>query len=293
VPAIFVSHDALAWHDAPPLFPRIRAYVAVDELNQARLARETGLPPGDIPIIQNGVDLSRVKARAPLPARPRRALFFSNYADEREGGALPAVREACRRAGLELEVWGASSGNPVERPEERLGEFDLVFGKARCALEAMASGAAVVLCDFAGSGPLVTAGEFARLRRQNFGRAVLTGPLDAGRLLTEIGRYDAADAARVSALCRAGAGLEDTLDQLLALYERMIRVPAESGSEAQSAELRSAAAYLRRWGPLETAGEEVGSLRAVISDVHAALDEIEQSRSWRFITRLRRMLGLR
>ena len=50
---------------------------------------------------------------------------------------------------------------PLEGFESRplvtlTGDYDLVFAKARCALEAMAVGAAVVLCDTHGLGPMVT-----------------------------------------------------------------------------------------------------------------------------------------
>lgn len=51
-----------------------------------------------------------------------------------------------------------------------LGGYDLVFAKARCALEAMAVGCAVVLCDVGGLGPLVTRAQVQHLRRWNFGR---------------------------------------------------------------------------------------------------------------------------
>ena len=50
-----------------------------------------------------------------------------------------------------------------------LGQYDIVFAKARCALEALAVGNAVVLCDTVGVGPMVTTGEVDRLRRLNFG----------------------------------------------------------------------------------------------------------------------------
>src|SRR6266545_2703045 len=92
IPALFVSHDATAWHDAPPLLTRIRRYVAVDEANRDRLLA-AGAPEERLRILLNWVDLERFRPRsAPLPARPRRALVFSNYA--REDTHLPAVREA-------------------------------------------------------------------------------------------------------------------------------------------------------------------------------------------------------
>src|SRR6185369_10855843 len=129
-----------------------------------------------VDVVPNWVDLRRFARRPPLPARPRRALLFSNYA--RPDTHLPAVREACRRAGLDLDVVGEGVGREVARPEEILGRYDVVFAKAKAALEAMAVGAAVVLCDLTGVGPPVTVADFARLQRMNFGVEALTEPLD-------------------------------------------------------------------------------------------------------------------
>ena len=53
----------------------------------------------------------------------------------------------------------------MAQPERVLGRYDIVFAKAKAAMEAMAVGAAVVLCDFGGVGPMVTWADFDRLRR--------------------------------------------------------------------------------------------------------------------------------
>jgi len=244
VPALFVSHDATAWHDAPPLFPRIRRYAAVDEANRERLLA-AGVPEDRVRLLLNWVDLERFRPRpSALPAEPRRALVFSNYA--REDTHLPAVREACRRAGLELDVLGAGAGRSVPDPESLLGGYDLVFAKARCALEALAVGAAVVLCDYRGLGPLVTSGELDVLRRNNLGARTLRDPVTPEGVLRRIERYDPRDAAEVSRRVREAAGLETALDRLLALYGEVL----EDGGSAPpdpGAELRAASTYVRHW----------------------------------------------
>lgn len=252
VPALFVSHDAAAWHDATPLFPRIYRYVAVDEANRDRL-RGAGVAKDRIRVLPNWVDLERFRPRSePLPERPRRALVFSNYA--REDTYLPAVREACRRAGLELDILGAGAGRPVPDPESVLGGYDLVFAKARCALESLAVGTAVVLCDFRGLGPLVTGDRLDDLRRDNLGARLLTGKVTPEALLREIDRYDPQDAAEVSRRVRETAGLEPALDRLLGLYEEVLEESREALPADPAAELRAAAAYIRQWaGPRQEA----------------------------------------
>src|SRR5262249_33300266 len=144
VPAVFVCHSRGFWADAPPVFPRIRRFVAVDDLCRERLRSEHAIPERLVRVVPNSVDLDRFKPRGPLPDCPRRALLFSNSANGHT--PLPVVREACARLGLALEVIGSGVNNVCEHPETVLGGFDIVFAKAKCALEAMAVGAAVVLC---------------------------------------------------------------------------------------------------------------------------------------------------
>lgn len=242
VPAIFVCHDRTAWHDQPPRHPRLLAHVAVDDNCRERFT-ESHIDPTRVRVIPNAVDLARFRPRSPLPPRPRRAILFSHYAAEHTH--LPPVRDACERAGLELDVIGNASGHPCARPEELLGNYDLVFAKARCALEAMAVGCAVVLCDHLGSGPLVRTSDWHALRKFNFGRRTCSKPLTVDNLLAEIAYYDAADAAEVCRLTRTQAGVEHTADALLTLYDEVIREQS-TASPDPVAEARAAAGLLTR-----------------------------------------------
>jgi hypothetical protein len=220
VPGLFVCHDFVHDHDVPPIFPRLRQYVAVDENCLRRLLRQ-GVPDCRIRIIFNGVDLCRFTPRPALPGRPGRALVFSNYASEETH--LGCVRQACQRAGLDVDVIGARAGSSVENPEALLGQYDIVFAKGRCALEALAVGASVILCDWPGSGPLVTVANVERLRRCSFGWPELRGPLSASTLAREIGRYDPDDAAEVSRWVRGNATLDAMVEDLILAYRDTIR----------------------------------------------------------------------
>jgi hypothetical protein len=247
VPALFVCHGWQPWEESPPRFPRIHRYVAVDFTTRERLVSEAGIPPERVDVVLNFVDLDRFRPRPPLPAKPRRALVLSNQASERT--FLPAVREACARFGIALDVAGVASGNSLEHPEERLPAYDLVFAKGRSAMEGMTVGAAVVLCDEAGSGPLVTSAEFDALRRLNFGIRTLRNPLTPNVLADQIGRYDPADAAEVSRRLRATAGIDEAVDRMLALYEAVLAEHRQVGNPPAAEESRAAAAYLRWLNP--------------------------------------------
>ena len=213
---IFVCHDRLSWHDAPPVYPRILRYVAVD-LNCRERLSETGRISDDrTRVIYNWADTKRFSSRSPLPVLPRRAAVFSNYAGTNTH--LQPVQKACDELNIPLDVIGSGSGNAVARPEAIICDYDLVFAKARCAIEAMASGAAVVLCDTRGLGPMVTSETVGELRPWNFGMRCLKFPLDPARIVQEIRRYDPDDAGAVSTYIRKYATLSDAINQYIGLY---------------------------------------------------------------------------
>lgn len=224
VPAIFVCHDRLAWHDVPPKFPRILRYVAVSNGVWDRLVLENGISENKVNFIYNAVDTQKFSIREPLPEIPKKALVFSNYANKET--YLPVIYQACKEAGLSLDVIGAASGNSVINPEQYLGYYDIVFAVGRCALEAMATGAAVILCGTLlgtnGLGPMVTSTEWEQLRNSNFGKRAIIYPFNVKNLLQQIARYNPKDAAMVCERTRSIASLENVLQEYIALYQTVI-----------------------------------------------------------------------
>jgi hypothetical protein len=243
-PAVYFCHGWMSWLEGPPRFPRILRYVAVSNFLYDRLVCEHGIPERIARVILNFVDLDRFKPRGPLPEKPKRALVFSNYANERTH--LRAVREACVGTGIDLDVIGAGVGNTCEKPELELGKYDIVFAKGRAAIEALAVGTAVVLCDAEGAGPMVTTHDLDRLRSFNFGVRVMRDPLCPKFIRHEIERYNPQDAAEVSRRIRATAGRDAAVDQVVDLYREVIAEYKEKGPFDISEEGRAAAAYLQQ-----------------------------------------------
>jgi len=243
VPAIYVCHGWLSWLEAPPLFPRIRKYVAVDWTCRDRLLFEHGIPEGAIRVLLNAIDLERFAPREPLPPRPRRALVLSNKASQKTH--VEAVRKACGRAGVDVEIVGQGAGRVTARPEDALRRADLVFAKGRSALEALAVGAAVVLCDASGSGPMVTTDNLGELRAMNFGIRALRDRIDSHTLSRRMTEYDSADAAEVSRRIRAGAGRDALVDQLVELYREVLGEFASTTPADPVLEARAVSGYLR------------------------------------------------
>ena len=275
VPAIYVCHDWYSRLDAPPKFPRILRYVAVDQACYDKLACERAIPEERLRLLLNFIDLERFKPRAPLPARPKRALILCNYTEE--NAHLAAARAACARVGIELDARGALLGRPCEQPEKVLGDYDIVLAKGRTALEALATGTAVILFVRRALGPLVTADELERLLPLNFGVRALTRLIDpdafAQALTGEIARYDAQDAALVSRRVRALSGRDQAIDEFISIYEDVI-AESRNGSAPDFAKEGLAAAT---------------HLRELLLSVKEERDALYNSNTFRFKERLRRM----
>jgi hypothetical protein len=246
VPAVYFSHNAFNWLDGPPLFPRVVRYVAVDQDCYDKLVFQHGVPEERVRLLLNFVNLERFKSRGPLPAKPRRALLFSSYTED--DAYLAAVRQACLKTGLQLDVLGLGMGTSSGEPEKLLAEYDIVFAKARSALEALAVGTSVIIYCMKSVGPMVRSCELERLLPLNFGLQSMRHSSSTANLteelIREIGRYDPLDAANVSARVRALSSEETAIDRILSLYYEVIEEFATNKSEIE-AEGRAAAAYIR------------------------------------------------
>jgi Glycosyltransferase Family 4 len=220
VPALFTCHDFDAPTDRPPLLPRIRRYVAVDESCRERLIRD-GVAEHRIEVLYNAVDLDQLHRRPPLPTRPQRALVLTKGAEH-----LAIVRSAATKAGLKLDELGSGTGMVVDDLPARLPAYDVVIATARMAKEAMAVGCAVVVCDHRGHAGLVTGDVAAEWRRHNFGRRILRHPVTEHNLLRAFAAYDPDDAARVTDLIRGQDNLEGQIDALERIYVAILEEAA-------------------------------------------------------------------
>jgi Glycosyltransferase Family 4 len=220
-PALYFCHDWYFDEDYPPRFPRILRYVAVDDACYDKLVCEHGVPEERAHVVSQFVDLERFAARSPLPDKPRRAAVLCNHTKENEH--LRAVREACAKHRLTLDVYGAGVGKTCERPEEVLRDYDVVFAKGRAALEAAAIGTAVVVYWWRRVGPVVKTDNLEQLRADGFGLRSMTPqltPEEFGRSIEQaLTNYDAKDAAEVSRQVRAGASRDAAIKELLNIYE--------------------------------------------------------------------------
>jgi len=270
VPVVYFCHGWLPWQEIPPVHPSIRRYVAVDDLCAERLLTTYGVDPSCVETIYNGVDVDRFVARPALPDKPKSALIFSNYATT--DGYPEVIRAACHRFGIErVDIAGMWSGQSADEPEKLLRQYDVVFGKARCALEAMAVGCATIVADFPGLAGIVGMDNLHRFRRLNFGvRTMQAGPVTEDAVYAQLCRYDPADAARVSAWVRGNASFATVVDQITQTYHRALEQhvaeSADSAAKATASYLKSLAPRLKSLDAAELrvafAKKEIESLRA-------------------------------
>jgi hypothetical protein len=241
-PALFLCHDLEAWHDIPPLLPSIRRYVAISEGFRRRLTAE-GVAEAQTRVILNGVDTGRFEPGPPPPARPARALAFA-----KNEGHLAAIRSACERLAIGLDVIGAAVGRIEAAPERLIAGYDLVFTSALSAIEAMACGRPVVVCDGRGLAGFVDEQRYEAWRPENFGKPVLTQPLTADTVAAEILRYDANAALAVCLRLRRDASLEAWTGRWLELYGEVIEEAAAHPAPPDF-QARALARHLQTWAP--------------------------------------------
>lgn len=221
VPVISFCHGPEAWQESVCRLPNVVQWVAVDEACRRRVVEDEGIDPAKVVTLLNHFDDRRFQPRSPLPERPRKALMVSNRLTA-DHPAVLAARAACKERGISLDYAGNRFGKRCEALEKLLPEYDLVFAKARCAIEAMGVGCAVVQLDYFGAGRLVTSARYKELRALNFGFRSMTFPISKAHLGTEIDGYNAADAAKVSARIRSEATLDRTVESLLGVYNNAL-----------------------------------------------------------------------
>src|SRR5205823_9456803 len=84
---------------------------------------------------------------------------------------------------------GTHRGNHVLEAGRLLNEADVVVGKARVIVEAMACGRAAYVYDVFGSDGWVTNDTYARLEADNFSGQTGTPPVDVARLRSDLELY--------------------------------------------------------------------------------------------------------
>lgn len=167
--------------------------------------------------LRQPVDVKRFYPRTALHDPPLRALVLSNYVSY---DRLELVRDACADAGIECEQLGSPAGVWTDQAEVELCRADIVFGKARVIVEAMASGRAAYVYDHSGGDGWVTPERYDLLEADNFGGQAEATATDREQLRRDLAAYSPEMGPANRDLAVANHSARGHAHELVALFER-------------------------------------------------------------------------
>jgi hypothetical protein len=262
-PLVFVAHAEEYDFATPPQLPGLVQAVVVLNERVARHVHSLGIVP-EVVRLRQPVDVKRFYPRTALHERPHRALLLGNWiqADRRR-----LLLQACTAAGINCRERGATSGSYTRAPELELASTDIVFGKARVIVEAMASGRAAYVFDHNGGDGWVTPERYDLLEADNFGgqaEAIATGP---SRLRSDLSAYDPAMGPANRDLAVANHSASRHAQELVALFRRLA-----PRTERIDAPLRELSRLSRlQW---ESEGQALG-LSAQVRQLRAEVEQLQ------------------
>jgi Glycosyltransferase Family 4 len=219
VPLLYGVHADEYGLSVPPQLPGFASAIVVLHERVARRARAFAHGP-EIVRLRQPVDMVRFSPRGPLRDPPRRVLLLGNYLF---GDRRRLLLEACAESGLECIEVGTRSGSLLARPEQVICDADIVVGKARAIVEAMACGRAAYVFDHNGGDGWVTPERYHVLEADNFGGQAEAVGVDRDRFRRDLDHYrpDMGVANRELAVVNHSAGKH--AQELVALARRVQR----------------------------------------------------------------------
>lgn len=227
VPALYLCHDATVWYDMCPPLPCVERCLAVDTYVRERVSRDVGLPENAIGLAFNAVDERRFTLvnTYRYGSQPRNALLF--HSNLTGTSFKLSIQRACDYLGIELDEAGHGGKKFIVQPEKELPNYDLVFAKGRCAIEALASGCSVILAGGEGLGPLITPANFHALQPANFGRSLLAEERSDKYIIEQARQINSERALDVARLLREHYSLPRLAKCLLSEYNSLLCEPIE------------------------------------------------------------------
>ena len=185
VPQVFVCHSSLFDFQQPPLLPgAVGAVVVMNDRVRHRMAALNA----DLRVVRltQPIDTDRLIPRGSPHPEPRRALVLSNYLD---GPALELLTETWGETGVEVVQLGTPSGRTM-LPEAEIAAADIVVGKGRSVLDAMACGRPAYVYDVLGADGWVTPDSYPGLEADGITGQLTGGSVQPERLRADLAAYD-------------------------------------------------------------------------------------------------------
>lgn len=261
-PQLFVAHSPLHDFQLPPQIAASPVSVVV--MNERVAARVAALDlPYPVTRLRQPIDTERFVALGAPRERPRRVLLLGNYQESQHRDLL---EQAWAPAGVEFVTTGRRDSAVVD-PFEQIADADIIVGKGRVILEAMACGRPAYLYDDFGTDGWVTHENYEQLESSGFNGQATTRTADLGLLREDLAAYDPAMGIANRELVLLGHNARSHAQELAQLLIEL--APGERTAPATATEL--ARNVRLRWA----ADSEVGYLRSLFADLHRRLGEAE------------------
>jgi hypothetical protein len=209
------------------------------------------------------VDVDRLVPVGDIRERPRRALVLGNYGDRYE-----LVREVWGRQGVEVEEVGVPAANETFDVAASVADADIVVGKSRAALDAMACGRAVYVYDLFGGDGWVTPDAYPALEADHFAGQATDRVIGEAELAADLAGYTSGMGRANRDLVLQHHNARDHVEQLLAAIAT--RRPGER-PDAPFRELGRLTTLQWSWYRL------AHDLRHIEGDFHARVVRAEQA----------------
>lgn len=249
VPAVYVCHGWLPLAEQPPTFPTIMTYIGVGALTHERILTSVKLEGRPAVVVPSFFDDEAFDSKPDIAPVPHKALIYNNNL-ENDSPLTQAILEACNARRIAVASIGRGFGSVTFEPGKVLREFDIVFAVGRSALEAMASGCAVIICDNSGVAGLATSegldgpGGLLNLSARSRIR------INSRAIGAEIDRYSPTLVQRTSAHVRSTRTLSRAVAQFVSIYEEAIGRFKSLEPCPPDRMLADASHYLQSLGPI-------------------------------------------
>jgi hypothetical protein len=184
VPQVFRAPSPVFDLQLPPQLAETCQRVVVLSDRLERLVRSLALEH-EVVRLRQPVDIDRFLPLGAISESPRRVLLLGSYLD---GDRRRVLLDACTSLGVDVRQVGWHTGGARD-PLEAIVEADIVVGKGRSILEAMACGRAAFVYDSFGYEGWVTPERYAALEARGFDGLGADREFDVAELRRDLSGY--------------------------------------------------------------------------------------------------------
>lgn len=219
-PQVFVAHSDYFSNGIPPTAPGASQAVVVmsDRVQRHVQAMNLGLP---IHRLRQPIDTRRFAPTGVSRPQARQVVLIGNYL---RGARRAILLDTCRQLGLEVVTFGAE-GASTSDTDVAMNEADIVIGRARVVVEAMACGRAAYVFDFMGCDGWMTPAKYAALEADAFQGQADDEVVDSERLRRELTEYTPAMGAANRDLAVHHHRAEDHVQRLMDICSNLSPPP--------------------------------------------------------------------